>query len=121
MQKGKTILLVLEQEATWQVVFAPVTMMTFLEQTSSEDRFPISISGPLNQTPSSYVTATDKLAQILHYLALECTMQLCIWEQVTDTAGTGGRKDEGHGVVVQNMQQHHALKLHSVNYGRQIH
>eukprot|EP00961_Rhodomonas_salina_P075105 1008414-Rhodomonas_salina.1 len=74
MQKGKTILLVREQEATWQVVLAPVTMMTgFLEQTSSMDRFPIWVSGPLNQTP--YVTATDKLAQILHYLALECTTQ----------------------------------------------
>eukprot|EP00961_Rhodomonas_salina_P213583 2884371-Rhodomonas_salina.1 len=52
-------------------------MMTgFLEQTSSTDRFPIRISGPQNQTP--YVTATDKLAQISHYLALECTTQLRI-------------------------------------------
>eukprot|EP00961_Rhodomonas_salina_P236688 3198667-Rhodomonas_salina.1 len=49
-------------------------MMTgFLEQTSSTDRFPIRVSGPPNQTP--YVMATDKLAQISHYLALECKTQ----------------------------------------------
>eukprot|EP00961_Rhodomonas_salina_P057556 773443-Rhodomonas_salina.1 len=40
-----------------------------------------------------------------------------VQQQVTDTTGTGGRKDEGHGVVVRNMLQHHALKLHSANDG----